>query len=674
MVIRVSENFTLENLYERIADFSSRMSRDLAADLIKAYRTRPNSDIYWVIYAVMDLIEVHVLDAMVAAHLMGYLRSLVNATNYLQRAKKFGAYDDAISFMQKKLALQPNQISNLKKMYGPYAIQATHGMGNVIEKKVQQAMKTIITKNYHIKNAMAHLSDTLKKAGVKATNPWLLETTVRTQIHTAYSAGRWDASQATEIQDILWGWEYVTAGDFRVRDEHEMLDGVKLPKEDPQWTRIWPPNGFNCRCDVLEIYKDEGRRAVRREIPEPVMKDGKLIVPGPDASWAINHGQVFTTDIVASPGAMEGLQEFMAVTDKFGKTIHVSIRTKYSGPPTPKNVEKWTNYFERMKDQKLKWMNWVDDLIEKGTPINFENSFWSPKTLTYYNWQSKRVSTIGRVAEIIPPKPPPVPVPVPGPPPPAVGDLFNKASTSIDDVTQRLEAHKAALKKRMGFDFKDVNLARMDTPEVKKFLKKFDDALMTFSKRTEKATEARRYFKTHNRFDFSYNKFGKKVTKFDKYGKSFYDVLEKYGSNDAIKFMNNKPIDCNIFAGIRANAGVMRMTINLDKSNNIGVAFHELGHLFEHNKAWRVKAMRWAKNRSNGIQNKLSRISHYKDMEQAWVNKFIDKYVGKFYKDGCTEVTSMGMAQFTNIKSMIRFAKKDFDHFSLIHGLMCGAI
>lgn len=45
-------------------------------------------------------------------------------------------------------------------------------------------------------------------------------------------------------------WEYKTIGDDKVRPEHKKLDGVILPADDPRWDKIFPPNGWKCRCRV----------------------------------------------------------------------------------------------------------------------------------------------------------------------------------------------------------------------------------------------------------------------------------------------------------------------------------------------------------------------------------------------------------------------------------------
>lgn len=52
-------------------------------------------------------------------------------------------------------------------------------------------------------------------------------------------------------------WEYKTAGDDQVRPEHAALDGLVLQSNDPKWDKIFPPNGWNCRCFVVPLMGHE---------------------------------------------------------------------------------------------------------------------------------------------------------------------------------------------------------------------------------------------------------------------------------------------------------------------------------------------------------------------------------------------------------------------------------
>ena len=51
--------------------------------------------------------------------------------------------------------------------------------------------------------------------------------------------------------------QYRTAGDTKVRQDHQALHNTTLPKNDPFWSSYTPPNGWNCRCTVVEVLKDK---------------------------------------------------------------------------------------------------------------------------------------------------------------------------------------------------------------------------------------------------------------------------------------------------------------------------------------------------------------------------------------------------------------------------------
>ena len=67
-------------------------------------------------------------------------------------------------------------------------------------------------------------------------------------------------------------WEYRTVGDDHVREEHRKLDGVILPANDVRWKKIYPPNGWNCRCYVVPRMQHEVAgidiAAMRRRVDE----------------------------------------------------------------------------------------------------------------------------------------------------------------------------------------------------------------------------------------------------------------------------------------------------------------------------------------------------------------------------------------------------------------------
>lgn len=51
--------------------------------------------------------------------------------------------------------------------------------------------------------------------------------------------------------------QYRTAQDSRVRPDHAALDGITLPADDPFWSKYYPPNGWGCRCQAVQVRRSK---------------------------------------------------------------------------------------------------------------------------------------------------------------------------------------------------------------------------------------------------------------------------------------------------------------------------------------------------------------------------------------------------------------------------------
>lgn len=73
-------------------------------------------------------------------------------------------------------------------------------------------------------------------------------------VSSAQMASHWAEYQQDEEMANL---QYRTALDDKVRPEHAALEGVTLPMSDPLWDTAFPPNGWNCRCHVIPVLKED---------------------------------------------------------------------------------------------------------------------------------------------------------------------------------------------------------------------------------------------------------------------------------------------------------------------------------------------------------------------------------------------------------------------------------
>lgn len=276
----------------------------------------------------------------------------------------------------------------------------------------------------------------------------------------------------------------------------------------------------------------------------------------------------------------------------------------------------------------------------------------------------------------------PLSVPKPKPPSPPAEVKFSEGILKEDnfrspslDWDKRLEQHTAALRQRMGFDLKELSLGDTFAPAFKEAEKKFATAIKSFTKPSKKVrTDVRNVFPRSGNVSNAQLELQEKHVK-KSVGK-FLDVIDDIGGNNTISHFQDR-VGVQLYdANYRANADGAQFLIRMSVADNIDIYFHELGHLLEANRSTRNKAMLWLKKRG-GKEGKIrySKIAIYSDdIELAYKNKFIGTYVGKVYTDGQTEAISMGLQQFATVKKMMKFAKKDFDHFAFIHGILTGAI
>lgn len=224
-----------------------------------------------------------VVDSMVAMHLAGEQMQRRIALE-ARRAISFSA-ESELQRLLAKLATSERRKA-LAKRYSTSALNVLNGVGARVETSLRKTVNELIVDGAPLGEGIKALGEKFDELGLSPKHGYQLETIFRTQSQVAYGAGRWQADQDPEIQSILWGYEYSTVGDDRVRPEHKALDGVRLPKDDPFWKRFWPPNGWSCRCTVIPIFD------------EVEIKRAPLFVPGtetpvqPDPDFNFNAGLV----------------------------------------------------------------------------------------------------------------------------------------------------------------------------------------------------------------------------------------------------------------------------------------------------------------------------------------------------------------------------------------------
>lgn len=190
-----------------------------------------------------------------------------------ERAAMSGAEWDAATEAAKRRAFGATRLSTLREAQRVQAL-------------IQQALDEGTGLNGFLESVDAH---------VRATGLHYLETVYRTNIATAHAVGRYRQQARPETLERRPIWQLLTVDDGRVRDEHRPMHGRAWPADHDIW-RIWyPPNGYNDRCRVRALSRDEVAElgiTVEDAMPEMdrVSPSGERerVPLLPDPGWAFN--------------------------------------------------------------------------------------------------------------------------------------------------------------------------------------------------------------------------------------------------------------------------------------------------------------------------------------------------------------------------------------------------
>lgn len=109
------------------------------------------------------------------------------------------------------------------------------------------------------------LEDFAAQVGASLEASWLnptarLETIFRTNIMSAYNAGRYAQATDPDTAATRPFWRFVATLDTRTAPQCRAAHGVILPADDPWWSTHYPPMHHRCRCFVQTLTPRQAER------------------------------------------------------------------------------------------------------------------------------------------------------------------------------------------------------------------------------------------------------------------------------------------------------------------------------------------------------------------------------------------------------------------------------
>lgn len=213
----------------------------------------------------------------------------------------YGSFQDfifkkAVKFLRQRRVL-PKSI--YKKLDDEARVKAFTVSGYTALEVLQEFSDTLtiaVKEGQTKREFMEHMNSFLAEKGLDEMNPWKSDTIFRTNVQTAYNAGHYQSMTSPETLRLRPYWQYRTAYDDKVREDHALMHGAVYRANDPIWDIWYPPNGFRCRCIVASLSRrqvEERGLTVREGPPRTVdTETGEILMLTPDKGFSVNPAKV----------------------------------------------------------------------------------------------------------------------------------------------------------------------------------------------------------------------------------------------------------------------------------------------------------------------------------------------------------------------------------------------
>lgn len=156
-----------------------------------------------------------------------------------------GAVDKGIAAASLKYQLPTDVISALRENTFVFSGMKTYH-------ELKQASQLLINDSGEVKSFEAFKTDVQQI--YEDYNVNYLNTEYNFANASAQTAARWQDFEKDGSRYLL---QFRTAGDSKVRADHEELNNTTLPLDDPFWNDYVPPLDWNCRCMVIQVGSEE---------------------------------------------------------------------------------------------------------------------------------------------------------------------------------------------------------------------------------------------------------------------------------------------------------------------------------------------------------------------------------------------------------------------------------
>ncbi|MBR5965367.1 MAG: minor capsid protein [Treponema sp.] len=177
-------------------------------------------------------------------------------------------YAEAVEYLKKRSVIKKVDYDKLSDKMRFRAFTVSRINDGALLEKLNAEMLANVRDGKGLKDFLSLTkTEILDKVGMGPGQGWRWETVYRTNVQTAFNAGR----AMGFAEDKPLALELIVIDDARTSDTCRQYAGRRfvLPYDHPFWQTHWPPFHFNCRTTIRAIYSED-------ELPEEWSNSGDI--------------------------------------------------------------------------------------------------------------------------------------------------------------------------------------------------------------------------------------------------------------------------------------------------------------------------------------------------------------------------------------------------------------
>lgn len=196
-------------------------------------------------------------------------------------------FEEAVRAWRERIPLTDEEYESILEGERAFAFKVAGVAQADLVTEVWQAIDRALRDGTAFEEFQEEVGEKLERAwsGSVASPAARLATIFRTNVQSAYGAGRWRQMRARAVKQARPYWRFDAIEDNRTSDICEELDNTVRPADDPWWASHNPPLHHNCRSTIHALSEDEAREyGVDEKAPEVDADEGFGGAPG-DEEW-----------------------------------------------------------------------------------------------------------------------------------------------------------------------------------------------------------------------------------------------------------------------------------------------------------------------------------------------------------------------------------------------------